>query len=332
MKRYDDPHALKRELEQEAYRQYEAVAGVHLARDASGRILSQGHNDALDAFRHAYTSGRVTQMTLGAQAVARHYGDRNETGPAHPNDPREHRMDLWNNEVGRRLGTDTDSPAALARAIHQRLRDGTLVTDLDDPRLKRLYADDPRLLRTPHDPAREQLDAADVERINRDIDRSLGCSGPQAVAPLKIGPAHSSAMNRDGRLSESDRTLAQVRDGIHRHDARVGRTPDEASERLSLQLALAAKNAGLPRVDEVSFNEAAPGVPAGTRAFAVYKPHGNAPPFFHASVDVASALRTPSDVSLSQLEQVSVQHAAGRAVSLHESNAVVHAQRAPQLA
>lgn len=225
MKPYDDPHALKRELEQEAYRQYEAVAGVRLARDATGRILSQGHNDALDAFRHAYTSGRVTQMALGVQAVARHFGDQNETGPAHPNDPREHRMDLWNNEVGRRLGADADSPAVLARAIHQRLRDGTLVTDLDDPRLKRLYADDPRLWRTPHDPAREQLDPADMERINRDIERSLDRSGPQAIAPLKVGPAHAGATNRNGP-SDSNRTLAQVRDGVHRHDARVGRTPD----------------------------------------------------------------------------------------------------------
>lgn len=88
----------------------------------------------------------------------------------------------------------------------------------------------------------------------------------------------------------------------------------------------------MPRVDEVSFNEAAPGAPAGTRAFAVYKPHGNAPPFFDASVDVASALRTPPDVSLSQLEQVSTRHAAERTVPPHESNTVAHAQRAPQLA
>ena len=174
---YTDPRAAKRELEQEAYRHYEALTGTPLARHADGRFRSQGHNDALDAFRHAYTSGRVTQIALGQQWVARHFGDDAESGPAHPNDPYEHRMDLWNNEVGRRLGDEAQGPDALARDVAAQLQSGGLVTEIADPRVRELFPDDSRLALPPGHPERELLTSSDVERINADIalrlDRSL---------------------------------------------------------------------------------------------------------------------------------------------------------------
>ena len=174
---YADPRAAKRALEQEAYRHYEALTGTPLARHADGRFRSQGHNDALDAFRHAYTSGRVTQIALGQQWVARHFGDDAEIGPAHPNDPYEHRMDLWNNEVGRRLGDEAQGGDALARAIAGKLQSGELVTAISDPRLRRIFPEDSRLSLPPGHPDRELLASEDVDRINADIavrlDRAL---------------------------------------------------------------------------------------------------------------------------------------------------------------
>ncbi len=165
--------ASKREIEQDAYRYYEQLSGTTLARAPDGSFRGQGHNDALDAFRHAYTSGRVTQIALGVQAVSRHFGDGNEVGPAHPNEPYEHRMDLWNNEVGRRLGDDTGSKDELARRAYAAIGDGTLVTGLDDPRLRQLFPDDPRLRRPEGHPERELLTQPDVDRINRDVGRAL---------------------------------------------------------------------------------------------------------------------------------------------------------------
>ncbi len=166
-----DPKAAKREIEQEAYRYYEQLSGNQLARRADGSFLAQGHNDELDAFRHAYTSGRVTQIALGQQWMARMYGDDAEIGPAHRNDPYEHRMDLWNNEVGRRVGDRTNNAGELAQQAFAELKRGELVVGLDDSRLRQLYPDDPRLRRPDGDPEREMVDSKDVDLINTDIAR-----------------------------------------------------------------------------------------------------------------------------------------------------------------
>lgn len=170
---------IKREIEQEAYKAYEELSGNTLLRAPDGSFRAQGHNDEIDAFRHAYVSGRVTQKALDVQAVAKHFGDANEIGPAHPNDPYEHRMDLWNNAVGRRLGDDLSSKD-LAKGVYDALRNGTLIKDLADPRLPQLFPTDPRLKRPEGDPERELLNQQDVDTINRDIDRALDKSMNQS--------------------------------------------------------------------------------------------------------------------------------------------------------
>lgn len=48
------------DIEQDAYAYYEEYTGTTLARNPDGSYASQGHDDALDAFLHAYISGRVT--------------------------------------------------------------------------------------------------------------------------------------------------------------------------------------------------------------------------------------------------------------------------------
>ncbi|HZF98958.1 MAG TPA: hypothetical protein VEY92_12090, partial [Pseudoxanthomonas sp.] len=166
-----DPRNLKGAIEQEAYRHYEQLSGTRLRREPDGSFAPQGHNNALDAFRHAYTSGRVTQIGLGLQRLAQKFGDDAEIGPAHPNDPYEHRMDLWNNEVGRRIGDRTSNGTELAREIFNEIQRGGLVTGLTDHGLRQLFPEDPRLRLPDGHPQRDIVNQQDVNRINRDVDR-----------------------------------------------------------------------------------------------------------------------------------------------------------------
>ena len=107
---------------------------AHEQADRLGISREGAHNGALDAFRHAYSSGRMTQ-DLG-ETLARKGGFKHEQ--SHPNDIREHVMDLYNNEYGRSIAaTNPDaSPEALADLIHEQgIKNGGLITDLSDPRI-----------------------------------------------------------------------------------------------------------------------------------------------------------------------------------------------------
>lgn len=219
-----DPKGAKREIEQEAYRHYEQLSGVHLARRADGSIQPQGHNDALDAFRHAYTSGRVTQIALGQQWIARRFGNDAEIGPAHPNDPAEHRMDLWNNEAGRRIGDRTSGADQLARETYAALKNGELVTGLNDARLKQLYPEDPRLKLPAGHPQRELVDHDAVDRINRDVTKL------QDQAQERFPQHHP------------DKAY---------FDALRDRLPESVSDAKVAQALVAAKSAGIERVDQL---------------------------------------------------------------------------------
>ncbi len=219
-----DPKGAKREIEQEAYRFYEQLSGTTLARRADGSFQPQGHNDELDAFRHAYTSGRVTQIALGQQWVARRFGDDAEIGPAHPNDPYEHRMDLWNNEAGRRIGDATSGRDELAREVFGALRRGELVAGLQDPRLRQVFADDPRLRLPEGHPQRELVTEEDVDRINRDVSRLQDQSRERF-------PEH-----------HPDRAY---------FDALRRQLPDEVSDTKVAEVLFAAKQAGIERVEQL---------------------------------------------------------------------------------
>ena len=219
-----DPKGAKRDIEQEAYRYYEQLSGVTLARRADGSFQAQGHNDALDAFRHAYTSGRVTQIALGQQWLARRFGDDAEIGPAHPNDPYEHRMDLWNNEAGRRIGDATADRDALAREAYAALQRGALVTGLHDPRLRQVFPDDPRLRLPQGHPQRELVTSDDVDRINQDVSR-LQDQSRERFPDRHPDRAYFDALRRQLPTEVSDTKVAEVM--------------------------LAAKGAGIERVDQL---------------------------------------------------------------------------------
>lgn len=218
-----DPRNLKRDIEQEAYRYYEQLSGVPLARRQDGSFQSQGHNDEIDAFRHAYTSGRVTQIALGQQWLARRFGDDAEIGAAHPNDPYEHRMDLWNNEAGRRIGDRTSGTDALARETFAELQRGGLVTGLADDRLRQLFPDDPRLRLPVGSRERDLVDQQDVDRINRDV----------------------------GRLQDQSRDVfPQQHPDRAYFDALRGQLPATVSDTKVAEALLVAKTAGMERVDQ----------------------------------------------------------------------------------
>jgi hypothetical protein len=59
----------------------------------------RGTNDQYDAFRHAYSSARATELSNGNAHIAKKLGDWNEN--RHPGPPAERNMDQWNNNVGR---------------------------------------------------------------------------------------------------------------------------------------------------------------------------------------------------------------------------------------
>ena len=127
--------SLKNEYTKEAYENYQKYVGP-INKDS-------GHNDDLDAYRHAYVAAKLTQLLAGTQWAAEVILDAHEVSSK--NVPYEHRMDGWNNEVGRRFGDKYDSDE-LGKQLAKELKpNGLLVTSPNDPRLEVLYSSDPKL-------------------------------------------------------------------------------------------------------------------------------------------------------------------------------------------
>lgn len=89
-----------------------------------------GHNDEVDAFRHAYVSG-VFAMKYGTY-ISKKLGDHHEE--ANPNPESERNMDEWNNNVGRHYGSKAKNRNVLADMLKIALERGELIIDLADPR------------------------------------------------------------------------------------------------------------------------------------------------------------------------------------------------------
>jgi hypothetical protein len=112
----------------EAYVQYERITGTRIPRDGNGNFIA--HNNAIDAFRHAYVSGKFASIYGSAFADA--LGIINEL--EHKNDAKERNMDLWNNNIGRQYGFKDISSDELADKIKRALDNGELIKDLQDER------------------------------------------------------------------------------------------------------------------------------------------------------------------------------------------------------
>jgi Ca2+-binding RTX toxin-like protein len=93
-----------------------------------------GHNDAMDAFRHAYVSGVYAMERT--EPYANILGWANEIRGDLLNDQpsAEKNMDLWNNKVGRDLAATAASKADLAQKIATALGLGDLILNRADPR------------------------------------------------------------------------------------------------------------------------------------------------------------------------------------------------------
>ncbi len=103
---------------------------------------TSGHNDETDAFRHAFMQASFT-YNFGS-AIAKFIGDDHEKNPNNP--PLEKNMDLWNNDIGRKIGQEVRNETAgqnltkqqiedlIAEKIIEEMRNKNLITNPDDPR------------------------------------------------------------------------------------------------------------------------------------------------------------------------------------------------------
>jgi hypothetical protein len=121
-------------------------------------IASRGHNDAYDAMRHAYVTGRFSEEYGSVAGQA--YGLAHEI--SHPNDKLERDMDLHNNRMGAQYSGETTTP----RELYDRVIEGYVAGELvEAPGLK---------------PSAEykNLDKVDPEskagKIVSEMDRQLG--------------------------------------------------------------------------------------------------------------------------------------------------------------
>ncbi len=108
-----------------------------LPRGSDGQIKEDAafHDNDVDAFRHAYVSGRYTQEF--SSKTAEILGILTELislmSPS-PNFPRSKNMDLWNNAVGRKYGRATRTKEQLSHLLLKALKNGEMIISLRDAR------------------------------------------------------------------------------------------------------------------------------------------------------------------------------------------------------
>jgi hypothetical protein len=132
------PDLLKDEARDKAYEYFDKnIRG--LKKYPNGRInptaLGLEDND-VDAFRHAYVSGVFTQVY--SEKTAEIFGRLNEFSPiswySNSKRPGSLNMDLWNNGIGRKYGKKAKNREELLKLIHEALKNGELITTLEDNR------------------------------------------------------------------------------------------------------------------------------------------------------------------------------------------------------
>ncbi|MCX6107556.1 MAG: hypothetical protein NTY08_17165 [Proteobacteria bacterium] len=117
----------------EAYIYFDAnVRPLPKASDGSIDKTAPGYVDNdVDAFRHTYVSGRFLQIYNEKFAML--LGWLNEI--AFPSSTQGTNMDLWNNAVGRELARKHKTKQSLAKAVHEALQIGRLITYPGDARV-----------------------------------------------------------------------------------------------------------------------------------------------------------------------------------------------------
>ncbi len=129
-------------------------------------------SNTLNAFIQAYIGGRIAQYTWYKDhqwLLEFYYSNRPRIRDNSLYAPYEHRMRLWNDEVGKRIGERAFRGARLSEDIIKELKNGGLVTDLKDQRLRDLYPEDPKLTLPPDNFSRRVLTVNEEIRIRNDI-------------------------------------------------------------------------------------------------------------------------------------------------------------------
>ncbi len=142
------PWILMPEARIEAYRHFDQAIRA-LPKSPNGAFdedLGGFMDNDVDAFRHAYVSGVFTlEYTETAADI---FGRLYEANPAdyysNAHDPRARNMDLWNNAIGRKYGARCGTREQLLESLRSALRNGELITSLEDPSKYEGASNDPR--------------------------------------------------------------------------------------------------------------------------------------------------------------------------------------------
>ena len=107
---------------------------------------NSAHNNEADAFRHTYMQSILAKRFTPyvSREVSKHH---EEKGNRNGQDPREANMDMWNNQQGQQIYneirreypnfdklSEQQQKDIIAGKVVQRMREGKLITDLDDSR------------------------------------------------------------------------------------------------------------------------------------------------------------------------------------------------------
>jgi hypothetical protein len=137
-----------------------------------------------------------------------------------------------------------------------------------------------------------------IENVERDarqtLQRSAAAQSQTSAAPVREVP------RLDDPAHAGNAMFKQAREGVHKVDAQMGRTPDQRSDNLAGALAAAAKANGLSRIDAVALSD------NGSRAFAVEHVIPNALSR-DAHVQTAQAVNQPLAQSTAQWQQAAQQ-------------------------
>jgi hypothetical protein len=120
----DKSNAYAREFTSQYTREADKYANSY------GIFWEGGHNNAYDAYRHAYTSAAMTMergeksaWTLGE--INELHGDIN-----HHQKPQEKNMDRWNNAAGRKIGLNSSTKDEIAKKVYDAIKNKELIIDV----------------------------------------------------------------------------------------------------------------------------------------------------------------------------------------------------------
>lgn len=116
---------------------------------------ASSHNNQADAFKHAFMSAEwICQKALGGSSFRGNFHEA--VGKQHHQPMEEYYMDLWNNQVGRDIGTELKKELGdknynqisvaervyyqdkIAEKIIEKMKSGKLITGVDDKRIEQL--------------------------------------------------------------------------------------------------------------------------------------------------------------------------------------------------